>query len=151
MGVQFDRILEPFTGPFEKVTDWNVKPPPGRVTRAGARHAVIDSIPRINDSVNRRQPAAGRWRRRCTWTIEYAVNVKSTTLARVQEIAKTVGLNFEAGAGRAAIRAETARTADRALGSVRRLDRVRLDALDPRAVRVSVRSRVTRRRSTPAA
>jgi hypothetical protein len=28
MGVQFDRILEGFTGPFEKVTDWNVKPPP---------------------------------------------------------------------------------------------------------------------------
>ena len=28
MGVQFDRMLEPFTGPFEKVTDWNVKPPP---------------------------------------------------------------------------------------------------------------------------
>jgi hypothetical protein len=27
MGVQFDRILEGFTGPFEKVTDWNVKPP----------------------------------------------------------------------------------------------------------------------------
>ena len=28
MGVQFDRILGPVTGPFEKVTDWNVKPPP---------------------------------------------------------------------------------------------------------------------------
>jgi hypothetical protein len=27
MGVQFDRVLEPFTGPFEKVADWNVKPP----------------------------------------------------------------------------------------------------------------------------
>src|SRR5262249_13886167 len=24
MGVQFDRILEPFSGPFERVTDWNV-------------------------------------------------------------------------------------------------------------------------------
>jgi len=31
MGVQFDRVLEPFTGPFEKVTEWNVQPPPGRV------------------------------------------------------------------------------------------------------------------------
>jgi hypothetical protein len=27
MGVQFDRVLEGFTGPFEKVTDWNIKPP----------------------------------------------------------------------------------------------------------------------------
>ena len=32
MGVKFDRILEPFDGPFEKVTDWNVRPPAGRVT-----------------------------------------------------------------------------------------------------------------------
>jgi hypothetical protein len=32
MGVQFDRILEPFTGPFEKVTDWNVSPPAGSIT-----------------------------------------------------------------------------------------------------------------------
>ncbi len=38
MGVQFDRLLEPFTGPFEKVTEWNVKPAPGRVgTLANAR------------------------------------------------------------------------------------------------------------------
>ena len=32
MGVQFDRILEPFTGPFEKVTEWNVKPARGRLS-----------------------------------------------------------------------------------------------------------------------
>ena len=28
---QFDRILEPFSGPFGPITDWNVKPPPGKV------------------------------------------------------------------------------------------------------------------------
>ena len=33
MGVQFDRILDGFTGPFEKITEWNVKPPPGRSRR----------------------------------------------------------------------------------------------------------------------
>jgi hypothetical protein len=33
MGVKFDRILEPFSGPFEKVTEWNVKPPVTTVTR----------------------------------------------------------------------------------------------------------------------
>src|SRR5262249_54301258 len=32
MGVQFDRILEGFTGPFEKVTDWNVAVPSPVVT-----------------------------------------------------------------------------------------------------------------------
>ena len=36
MGVQFDRILEPFTGPFEKVTEWNVAS--GR-TALACRHA----------------------------------------------------------------------------------------------------------------
>jgi hypothetical protein len=39
MGVQFDRILEPFTGPFERVTEWNVPMPAGRVIGdAVARH-----------------------------------------------------------------------------------------------------------------
>ncbi|HVH56473.1 MAG TPA: M14 metallopeptidase family protein [Vicinamibacterales bacterium] len=35
MGVHFDRVLEPFSGPFEKVTDWNVKPPVGTVSGSG--------------------------------------------------------------------------------------------------------------------
>ncbi|MGH7464621.1 MAG: peptidase, partial [Longimicrobiales bacterium] len=34
MGVHFDRILDGFTGPFERVTEWNVSMPPGRVTSA---------------------------------------------------------------------------------------------------------------------
>jgi hypothetical protein len=31
MGVQFDRILEGFTGPFEKITEWNTLPLAGRI------------------------------------------------------------------------------------------------------------------------
>jgi len=31
MGVEFDRILEPFNGPFQDVTDWNMKPVEGYV------------------------------------------------------------------------------------------------------------------------
>jgi hypothetical protein len=31
VGVRFDRLLAPPTGSFEQVTDWNVKPPTGRV------------------------------------------------------------------------------------------------------------------------
>jgi hypothetical protein len=50
MGVQFDRILDGFTGPFEKVTDWNVKPPAGHViTAAGAPSYTVDQG--VNDSV----------------------------------------------------------------------------------------------------
>jgi hypothetical protein len=49
MGVAFDRVLEPFSGPFERVIDWNVPPPPGRVTAAsGAAVYRIDR--RINDA-----------------------------------------------------------------------------------------------------
>jgi len=37
MGVQFDRVLEGFSGPFEKVTDWNVPIPPVDVARCDRR------------------------------------------------------------------------------------------------------------------
>ena len=47
MGVQFDRILEGFTGPFEKVTDWNVKPSPTPIP-AGAPNIFVDR--RANDA-----------------------------------------------------------------------------------------------------
>ena len=42
MGVQFDRILEGFTGPFERVTDWNVKPPATTIPAGGA--VFIDRV-----------------------------------------------------------------------------------------------------------
>jgi hypothetical protein len=53
MGVVFDRVLEPFTGPFERITDWNVAPPPGRMTQEnGAAYAVSrlqnDSVRLVN-------------------------------------------------------------------------------------------------------
>jgi Zinc carboxypeptidase len=54
MGVEFDRILDGFTGPFEPVTDWNLKPPPGKVTTAvGAAgyligHEMLDSFTALN-------------------------------------------------------------------------------------------------------
>jgi hypothetical protein len=47
--VAFDRVLEPFSGPFERVTDWNVAPPPGRVT-APSGAAVYRLDRRINDA-----------------------------------------------------------------------------------------------------
>jgi hypothetical protein len=48
MGVQFDRVLVPFTGPFEKVTEWNVKPAPSRFERQAAGSLVLDR--RQNDA-----------------------------------------------------------------------------------------------------
>ncbi len=58
MGVQFDRILEPFSGPFEKVTDWNVPLP--RITVASGQPTRLDR--QQNDSftaVNRVLKAGG--------------------------------------------------------------------------------------------
>ncbi len=40
MGVRFDRVLDSFTGPFEKVREWNVKPSPGRIP-AGKPRAYL--------------------------------------------------------------------------------------------------------------
>src|SRR5262249_3131959 len=49
MGVEFDRVLDGFSGPFGKVTDWNVKPPAGTMPTAGA---TVDARNReVNDSV----------------------------------------------------------------------------------------------------
>ncbi len=66
MGVQFDRVLEPFTGPFEKVTEWNVKPAATSTPHAlpGMHRALDLSAER---RVPRAQPAvpaeAGTWSR----------------------------------------------------------------------------------------
>ncbi len=49
MGVQFDRLLEGFSGPFEPVTAWNVVPPAGVVATTGGTAAFLTS-PRTNDS-----------------------------------------------------------------------------------------------------
>jgi hypothetical protein len=56
MGVEFDRILEAVSGPFETIKDWNIKPPRGAVPGgiAGNRGAVrfspaqLDSFAAVN-------------------------------------------------------------------------------------------------------
>ena len=101
MGVQFDRILGPFTGPFERVTEWNVKPPPGRVIDAGGI-AAYTLDPRVNDSwvaVNRllaaneavsvSHPPGG-----LPGEVQILVGPGATTATRVQEIAKELGVSF---------------------------------------------------------
>ncbi|MCA0374272.1 MAG: M14 family metallopeptidase [Gemmatimonadetes bacterium] len=59
MGIQFDRVLDAFSGPFVNVTDWNVAPPAGTIANErGARGFLLD--PRQNDVftvVNRLQKA----------------------------------------------------------------------------------------------
>jgi hypothetical protein len=97
--VQFDRILEPFTGPFERVTDWNVKPSPGMVADTPEPAAFTLDL-RVNDSwiaVNRllaagdtlaalHDPASSH--------VQVLVDVKPGTAGRVGAIARELGLSF---------------------------------------------------------
>jgi hypothetical protein len=43
MGVEYDRILDGFTGPFERIGDWNVAMPAGRVTNAAGAAGFVAS------------------------------------------------------------------------------------------------------------
>jgi hypothetical protein len=108
MGVEFDRILDGFTGPFEPVTDWNVKPPPGKVTVAGAAgyligHQLLDSFTALNRLLGAGEDAAwlpnpvtanGRTYPAGTWYVQ----AKPTTLAALQKIAADLGVSADATA-----------------------------------------------------
>jgi hypothetical protein len=92
MGVQFDRMLEPFSGPFEKVTDWNVTPPPGRVNTLSRRGGY--ALPRFaNDAVRavNRMLAAGTKVGMAEDTFIFV----TASPAPLQRIATELGLNFQ--------------------------------------------------------
>ncbi len=48
MGVQFDRIIEGFEGPFEVISGVDVAPPPGRITGTGNAGFLLS--PHVNDA-----------------------------------------------------------------------------------------------------
>ncbi|MFL5542688.1 MAG: M14 metallopeptidase family protein, partial [Longimicrobiaceae bacterium] len=50
MGVKFDRILEGFSGPFERVTAWNLRPPVAEVAEPRWAPAGYAFSPRQNDA-----------------------------------------------------------------------------------------------------
>jgi len=115
MGVEFDRVLERFTGPFEPIGDWNVKMPAGRVTGArGATGFVTDR--RVNNAaiaINRLLaagedvywmsgagvPAGGTAGRRWPAGTVY-VRAKATTVALLEKAAAELGVTFEGVTGR---------------------------------------------------
>jgi hypothetical protein len=102
MGVKFDRILEGFDGPFERVTGLQ-KPPAGKVTgTAGAgyvfSHGVNDSFIAIN-----RLLAAGEdvsWVTTGAQPGAFFVASKPSTAALVNKIAADLGVSFEGVAAR---------------------------------------------------
>ncbi len=109
MGVKFDRILDGFDGPFEKINGL-IKPAPGKVSTMGnaavyfLSHQTNDSFIAINRLLKDgeevywiKQPfkaTAGATLPAGTIVIP----VKPTTTARVQKLAAELGLSFSAAA-----------------------------------------------------
>ncbi len=99
MGVRFDRILDGFTGPFEKITEWNVKPTPGRVTTtpAGEGYAVSREANDAVRAVNRLLAAGDDVFDQVTdLKGTFFVGARPGTLGRVQAIATELGISFGA-------------------------------------------------------
>ena len=107
MGIRFDRILEGFTGPFERIDDWNVRPAPGSVpVVANTTGYLVDH--RINDAfqaVNRllADRADVRWLTAPmttgdrTWPAgTFFVSGRRATPERLREIAAQTGVSFAA-------------------------------------------------------
>jgi len=106
MGVQFDRILEGFDGRFEAVHD-EVRPPPGTVVTTASpagylfTHEANDSFVAVNRLLaggetvywlTESQTIAGK-----TWPAgAHYVEASESTLPKLQQAARDVGLNFVA-------------------------------------------------------
>src|SRR5262249_37620149 len=106
MGVKFDRILDAFDGPFEKIPDL-VAPPPGKVAAAPngggylLSHQVNDSFVAVNRLLKSNEEV---------YWIKSAFNAngkhypvgtmfipaKATTLPILQKLATDKGLSFDA-------------------------------------------------------
>ena len=105
MGVQFDRILDGFTGPFERLTAWNIAPPAGTVVAAAGASGFVTSI-RLNDSfiaLNRLLRANQEVLRLTTpmtvgGTIfpagSFYVRATPAAVASIQQSAKALGVGF---------------------------------------------------------
>jgi hypothetical protein len=107
MGVKFDRILDGFDGPFEKVTGL-IKPSPGKVTTAPnaagylTSHQVNDSFIAMNRLLKDNEEVywikqsfnIGGGKTYPAGTI--FIPAKPSTQAKLQKIAAELGLNFDA-------------------------------------------------------
>ena len=104
MGVEFDRALDGFDGPFEKLPDL-ISPPAGRVTNASGAAGFLYS-PEVNDSfrATNRLLAAGDQVVRFTRPVDVAgivypagaffVTAGNGTLDRLRDLSGEVGLDF---------------------------------------------------------
>jgi hypothetical protein len=118
MGVQFDRILDAFDGPFEPIPDWNLAPVPGRVIASGNRIAgyVMRHEPNNTFTALNRLLAAGS---EVSWLLSptvpsaggpqppativpgtFFIAARPQTRAIIDRAARELGVSFEAVAQR---------------------------------------------------
>lgn len=112
MGVKFDRILDGFDGPFEKITGTVAPLPAGKVNGTAGKAAGFVLSGRYNDGFRaaNRLLAAGEtvYRLAQPWkqgnkTYEagsFYVAAKGSTAGAVQQLAAELSLNFDAVAGK---------------------------------------------------
>ncbi|MCK7483605.1 MAG: hypothetical protein M0C28_46215 [Candidatus Moduliflexus flocculans] len=151
MGVAFDRVLDAFDGPFERVPGVT-KPPAGRLRRRRRARPATSST---TGSTTRSSPstACSRPARRSYWLKATAAggtfrryDLGPATPARRTSCGKrprSSGLNVAAATAAPKGEAFALKPlAHRAVGHLRRLDGLGLDPLAPRAVRVPLRARL---------
>jgi hypothetical protein len=106
MGVKFDRLLEGFDGPFEKVTGM-LKPAPGKVANAASAAGFYTSH-EVNDSFIATAKLLGSgeevyWLKQAQGNRPAGtlyIPAKAGTQAKLQTMAVELGLNFEAAAAK---------------------------------------------------
>jgi Zinc carboxypeptidase len=105
MGVKFDRILDGFDGPFEKLTE-EIKPAAGKITGGGnsagylLSHEVNDSfiavnlLLKTNEDVHWLKSAFSANGKTYPAGTQF-IPAKSGTLAKLQKMAQEIGLSFD--------------------------------------------------------
>jgi hypothetical protein len=106
MGVQFDRILDGFDGPFERLFG-EVRPPAGRITPvenpAGylLGHEANDSFVAVNRLLNSNEDVYWirnefQWNGKTYPAGTHFIPAKVTTQAKLERMAQEIGLQFDA-------------------------------------------------------
>jgi hypothetical protein len=100
MGVKFDRVLEGFDGPFEKVSGLQ-KPMSGTITGSGTTgfvmsHAANDAFVAINRLLAASEDVS--WMTSGSRSGAFFITAKPGTRATVDKLAADLGLHFEAAA-----------------------------------------------------
>ena len=97
MGIEFDRVLETFTGPFEPIPDWNLKAPAGSVP---ANAALVGMSPvQLDAFAAANQLLAARETVYRLPDGQFLVAVKASTRAILQKVAADRGVNFSVPSG----------------------------------------------------